>query len=283
MTPSPRSHPNHPQQPVSPPYTRNVRGNGCGSCHWLRHSLAGSPLLQTESGSLLFGTAGPPRAAPHPVSRRRSCLRLLSRCSSRDDSDFHWLISYMCVRTSGVSMSAGGGLRFGSHRQPLQTRAAARNPWRVDLRLDPFFSREAASQGGIAVSAVQAHGMVCSSVCLPRRQKEMGHAGGCPSRRIKRAAARLLWQRLYERRRGGLRFGSHRQALQTSAAAITANSVSAFQLADELRHSLHGDFDLRKGGCEAAAHMALPSCAEGGTRHDGDFFFLQQSHAEVAA
>jgi hypothetical protein len=109
MTPSPRSHPNHPQQPVSPPYTRNVRGNGCGSCHWLRHSLAGSPLLQTESGSLLFGTAGLPRAAPHPVSRRRSCLRLLSRCSSRDDSDFHWLISYMCVRTSGVSMSAGGG------------------------------------------------------------------------------------------------------------------------------------------------------------------------------
>ena len=27
-------------------------------------------------------------------------LRLLSRCSSRDNSDFHWLISYMCVRTS---------------------------------------------------------------------------------------------------------------------------------------------------------------------------------------
>ncbi len=27
---------------------------------------------------------------------------------------------------SGVSMSAGGRLRFGSHRQPLQTRAAAR-------------------------------------------------------------------------------------------------------------------------------------------------------------
>ena len=107
MTPSLRSHPNHPQQPVSPPYTRNVRGNRYGSGHWLRHSLAGSPLLQTESGSLLFGTAGPPRAAPHPVSRRRSCLRLLSRCSSRDDSDFHWLISYMCVRTSGVSMTAG--------------------------------------------------------------------------------------------------------------------------------------------------------------------------------
>ena len=108
MTPSLRSHPNHPQQPVSPPYTRNVRGNGCGSGHWLRHSLAGSPLLQTESGSLLFGTAGLPRAAPHPVSRRRSCLRLLSRCSSRDDSDFHWLISYMCVRTSaGVPPATG--------------------------------------------------------------------------------------------------------------------------------------------------------------------------------
>ena len=105
MTPSLRSHPNHPQQPVSPPYTRNVRGNRYGSGHWLRHSLAGSPLLQTESGSLLFGTAGPPRAAPHPVSRRRSCLRLLSRSSSRDDSDSHWLISCMCVRTSARAIA----------------------------------------------------------------------------------------------------------------------------------------------------------------------------------
>jgi hypothetical protein len=100
MIPSLRSHPNHPQQPISLPYTRFVRGNGYGSGHWLRHSFAGSPLLQTESGSLSFGTTSPPRAAPHPVSRRRSCLRLLSRCSSRDDSDFHWLISYMCIRTS---------------------------------------------------------------------------------------------------------------------------------------------------------------------------------------
>ena len=104
MTPSLRSHPNHPQQPISLPYTRFVRGNGYGSGHWLRHLPAGSPLLKTESGSLSFGTTDPPRAAPHPVSRRRSCLRLLSRCSSRDDSDFHWLISYMGVRTSaGVS------------------------------------------------------------------------------------------------------------------------------------------------------------------------------------
>jgi hypothetical protein len=30
----------------------------------------------------------------------------------------------------------------------MHERAAARNRWRVDLRLDPFFSREAASQGG---------------------------------------------------------------------------------------------------------------------------------------
>ena len=108
MTPSLRSHPNHPQQPVSPPYTRNVRGNGYGSGHWLRHSFAGSPLLQTESGSLSFGTTSPPRAAPHPVSRRRSCLWLLSRCSSRDDSDFHWLISYMCIRTNAPA----GALRY---------------------------------------------------------------------------------------------------------------------------------------------------------------------------
>ena len=105
MTPSLRSHPNHPQQPISLPYTRFVRGNGYGSGHWLRHLPAGSPLLKTESGSLSFGTTDPPRAAPHPVSRRRSCLRLLSRCSSRDDSDFHWLISYMCVRTSTARLA----------------------------------------------------------------------------------------------------------------------------------------------------------------------------------
>ena len=102
MIPSLRSHPSHPQQPVSPPWTRDVGGNGCRSCGRLRQSLGGSPLLQTESGSLSFGTADPPRAAPHPVSRRRSCLRLLSRCSSRDDSDFHWLISCMCARTSAA-------------------------------------------------------------------------------------------------------------------------------------------------------------------------------------
>jgi hypothetical protein len=101
MIPSLRSHPSHTQQPVSPPWTRDVGGNGCRSCGRLRHSLEGSPLLRTESGSLVFGTAGPPRAALHPVSRRRSCLRLLSRCSSRDDSDFHWLISCMCARTKG--------------------------------------------------------------------------------------------------------------------------------------------------------------------------------------
>lgn len=82
---------------------------------------------------------------------------------------------------------------------------------------------------------------------------------------------------------GGLRFGSHRPPLQTRAAAVTANSVSPLQLANELRHALHGDFDLRKSGCEAAAHMALPSSSERRPWHNGDFLFLQQSHAEVAA
>jgi hypothetical protein len=104
MIPSLRSHPNPPQQPVSPPCTRDVEGNGYRTCGRLRHQPEGSPLRQTESGSLVFGTAGPPRAALHPVSRRRSCLRRLSRCSCRDDSDFHLLISCMCVRTGcGVS------------------------------------------------------------------------------------------------------------------------------------------------------------------------------------
>ena len=99
MLPSLRSRPNHPQQPVPLPWTRDVRGNSRRSRGRLRLSLAGSPPLLTESGSLAFGTAGPPPAAPHPASRRRSCLRLLSRCSSREDSDFHWLISWMCART----------------------------------------------------------------------------------------------------------------------------------------------------------------------------------------
>ena len=102
MTPSLRSHPNHPQPSVSPPSTRGVGGNGYRSCSRLRLSLGGSPPLKAESGSLSFGTAGPPRAALHPVSRRRSCLRLLSRSSSRDDSDFHWLISCMCIRTRAM-------------------------------------------------------------------------------------------------------------------------------------------------------------------------------------
>ena len=144
MTPSLRSHPNHPQQPVSPPYTRNVRGNRYGSGHWLRHSLAGSPLLQTESGSLLFGTAGPPRAAPHPVSRRRSCLRLLSRCSSRDDSDFHWLISYMCVRTSGVSMSARGSSDSAVIDSRYKTRVAGRVSFTVETTVLPSFAQRRA-------------------------------------------------------------------------------------------------------------------------------------------
>ncbi len=51
-----------------------------------------------------------------------------------------------CIQERAVaaSLSAPEGLHSGSHRQPLQTRAAARNPWRVDLQLDPFFSRKAA-------------------------------------------------------------------------------------------------------------------------------------------
>ena len=79
-------------------------GIGCRSCDRLRHSLGGSPPLKAESGSLSFGTAVPPPAAPHPVSRRRSCLRLLSRCSSRKDSDSHWLLSWL-LRSHWIAMS----------------------------------------------------------------------------------------------------------------------------------------------------------------------------------
>ena len=59
-----------------------------------------------------------------------------------------------------------GGLRFGSHRQPLQTRAAAQIPWRVDLRLDPFFSREAA----FILDTKEAH--AAQMVQLQRDQRE---------------------------------------------------------------------------------------------------------------
>ena len=44
-------------------------------------------------------------------------------------------------------------LRFGSHRQPLQTRVSARNAWRVDLRLDPSFCWRC--NGGLAAQIGQ--------------------------------------------------------------------------------------------------------------------------------
>jgi len=65
------------------------------------------------------------RAALHPVSRRRSCLRLLSRSSFRDDSDFHGLISCMCAHASGVSVTVAANeppksfallIRYDTHR-----------------------------------------------------------------------------------------------------------------------------------------------------------------------
>jgi hypothetical protein len=99
MGPSPRSRPNHPRQPDASPWTRDAGHTGRRPCGRLRHSSAGSPLSQAESDSLSFGTAGPHPAAPHPASRRRSCFLLLSRSSSRDDSDSHRLIPCMCVRT----------------------------------------------------------------------------------------------------------------------------------------------------------------------------------------
>jgi hypothetical protein len=45
-----------------------------------------------------------PACGRQAALRRRSCLRLLSRCSSREDSDFHWLISCICTRTRAASM-----------------------------------------------------------------------------------------------------------------------------------------------------------------------------------
>ena len=44
----------------------------------------------------------------------------------------------------------------------------------------------------MVVSTVQATGVVWLSTSLPRRPREMGHTGGCPSKANDRAAARML-------------------------------------------------------------------------------------------
>jgi hypothetical protein len=46
----------------------------------------------------------------------------------------------------------------------------------------------------MVVSTVQAADEGCSLTGLPRRPREMGHAGGCPSKTNNRAAARALVQ-----------------------------------------------------------------------------------------
>src|SRR5882724_9086574 len=62
------------------------------------HSLEGSPRAATESSLLaltgLFGTALPPRAAPHPALLQRSCLRLPPTSCLPMGYDFHILSSW---------------------------------------------------------------------------------------------------------------------------------------------------------------------------------------------
>ncbi len=79
-----------------PSRVRRLRG-------WLRLSLAGSPDQHAVSSSLSFGTNLPPRAAPHPVLRRRSCLRLPRDFCLRGGYDFHILSSWFHGRTSAAS------------------------------------------------------------------------------------------------------------------------------------------------------------------------------------
>jgi len=97
------------------------------------------------------------------------------------------------LRVSGLSSTPRKWVSGGAPILPcIHKRAAARNPWRVDLRLDPFISRNAASQGDMVRLDRAGARRGWSSVSLPRQPREMGHAEGCPSRRNKRAAARLL-------------------------------------------------------------------------------------------
>jgi hypothetical protein len=101
---------------------------------------------------------------------------------------------------SGVSMSAGGG----SDSAVIDSRYKPARQREILGGSTSSLTHSSAAKRRLReawfVSTVSAHGMVCSSASLPRRQREMGHARGCPSRRNKRAAARLLQRRLYERR-----------------------------------------------------------------------------------
>jgi hypothetical protein len=74
-----RSHPNHPQQPVPPPWTRDVGGNGYRSCSRL--------AVVVNRNGFTF------------VWDRKSASGCFPVARPLDDSDFHGLISYMCVRT----------------------------------------------------------------------------------------------------------------------------------------------------------------------------------------
>jgi len=99
MYPSDHSHSNHTQTDLSPALGSAVPRDVHRSCGRLRHLLAGSPDLNAESSSLAFGTNLPSPAAPHPVSRRRSCLRLHAGVCLQREYDFHILSSWFHGRT----------------------------------------------------------------------------------------------------------------------------------------------------------------------------------------
>jgi len=103
MLPSDRSRSNHTQTDLSAALAGLVPRQVCRLRSRLRLSLAGSPGSHAESSSLVladtFGTDLPSPAAPHPVSRRRSCLRLHAGSCLRRGYDFHILISWFHGRT----------------------------------------------------------------------------------------------------------------------------------------------------------------------------------------
>jgi len=115
---------------LCPFFRSRPRSFRTGSTPGLRLSYAGSPFLQAVSGSTVladcFGTASSPPAAPHPASRRRSCLQLHDAMPA-SYSVFHRLVSSASYSHVGLC-SATAPSRSPALRS---TREGGRDPIRV--------------------------------------------------------------------------------------------------------------------------------------------------------
>ncbi len=98
--------------PFPPPRSLSLRNRGRRSClalygsafgSWLRRSRGGSPMDRAESSSSWWclWTGSSPRVALHPVSRRRSYLRLRT-ASALSERDFHPSVGVRFQAHSGI-------------------------------------------------------------------------------------------------------------------------------------------------------------------------------------